>query len=333
MRKQRKSAFTLIELLVVIVIIGILMSILLPGVMNARESARRIECANNQKQIGLAIHGYATSKNSDLPANIVPEDGGDKPYYGWNCQILPYLEEAKINAEYDISENWWDDENSNNRLVTEIRVPMFVCPTGPHPNRWLYMEDYEGDLFQMAPTDYVASSGIYYMNNVPENLYRGAMASPGRYYGGSGVTAGEAVNLSEIRDGTSSTILVVEMADKPNVWRGGKMTESNMNSEDPYSIVPSYSFGAWGTPNWNHLRSWDYSGTVSFGPCAVNCSNQASIYGFHPNGANVLMCDGSVKFVQEGLSQELFVAMVSIADNEIVSDGEIVVFPDLDDNN
>lgn len=320
-------AFTLIELLVVILIIGILMSLLLPAVQNIREATRRMECANNLKQIGLACHNFASAQNSKLPNNSDSGNGGE-PSHGWNTQILPHIEEVQVFSEFDLSHDWWDDQNSNNRLVAEVRIPTFLCPAAPNPSRWIYSEDAEGDLLQSAPTDYVASAGIYYQNNVEENLYRGAMAFPGRHYGASGVTAGQAVNVSEIIDGTSNTILIVEMADKPNSWRAGKLASNNVDPASPYPLISVFGFGNWAAPNWNHLRSYDFTGQTAFGPCSVNCSNGGSIYGFHPGGANVLLCDGSVQFLESGMSQELFVAMVSIADGEVVSDGQVVTFPD-----
>jgi prepilin-type processing-associated H-X9-DG protein len=144
------------------------------------------------------------------------------------------------------------------------------------------------------------------------------MASAGRYYGASGVTAKAAVRLSEIKDGASHTMMIAEMADRPNSWRAGKLRTRKQRPDSPMSLLPGISFGQWAGPNWNHFRSYDQDGRNQFGPCAVNCSNGASIYGFHPGGANVLFVDGSVKFLQAGLAEEIMVALVSIAEGEIV---------------
>lgn len=330
---RRRKAFTLIELLVVILIIGILMALLLPAVMSARESARRTECANNLKQIGLASLSFAGVHNEYLPSNRKPvlDDDGNRisgAHVGWQALILPHLEESRLVAEYDFSQDWCDDVNSNNRLVSEMRVPAYACPSTANPARWIYYQDDEGDIFQTAPTDYVGSSGIYHPSAADEHRYRGAMASPGRFYVGSGAAAGnDGINLSEIKDGTSHTIFVVEQADRANVWQAGKQTAGH-SADAPYSLdFPSFSQGNWAAPAWNHLRSWTFDGLEPFGPCAVNCSNQASIYSFHPGGANVLLCDGSVPFLPSGMSGNIFKAMVTIADNEYVNEGEVVTFP------
>jgi len=148
------------------------------------------------------------------------------------------------------------------------------------------------------------------------------MASPGRFYGGSKVTAGHAVRLAEVTDGTSNTMLVVEMADKPNRWRAGSLHDDRTSDTTARPIVEGFSFGQWIAPNWNHLRAYTPDGKESFGNCAVNCSNAGSIYSFHPGYANVLMVDGSVRRVRAGLDEVLLVALVSIADGEFLSEAD-----------
>jgi len=122
------------------------------------------------------------------------------------------------------------------------------------------------------------------------------------------------MRLSDIVDGTSQTLLVVEMADKPNSWQAGRLAEDR--SDKPQQTALS---GQWAAPNWNHLRSHSTDGKAAFGPCAVNCSNSAAIYSFHPGGANVLFVDGSVRFLKAGMSQELLIALVSCAGGELLS--------------
>lgn len=316
MRMRRRGGFTLIEMLVVIVIITILASLLLPAVMEARESARRVECTNNMRQIGIAALAYSSANSrGELPNNRLT------PYMGWNAVLLPYLEENTVSLDYDSSYDWWDDQNSSNRLLGEVRIRPYMCPGTANYDRWVYLEDEEGDIFQAAPTDYVASSGVYQFTNTVENLHRGAMAYPGRYYGASNVTAASAVRLAEIVDGTSHTFLVVEMADKPNTWRAGRLTDA-VGPDNPAPVLPGFAFGQWIGHNWNHLRSYDSKGENAFGPFAVNRSNGASLYSFHAGGANAVFTDGSVHFVSESMVEEALVALVSIADGEIINVGD-----------
>ncbi len=316
MVNRQRSGFTLIEMLVVMVIITILASLLLPAVMEARESARRVECTNNMRQIGIAALAYASSNSrEELPNNRLT------PYMGWNAVLLPFLEETSVSIEYDSSYDWWDDENSNNRLMGETRIRPYLCPGTANYDRWVLLEDQEGDVFQAAPTDYVAASGVYQFTNTVENLHRGAMAYPGRFYGASNVTAKSAVRLPEIIDGTTHTFLVVEMADKPNSWKGGRLV-GGQDPDDPPTLLPGFSFGQWIGHNWNHLRSYDSKGENAFGPFAVNRSNGASLYSFHAGGANAVFTDGSVHFMSEGMVEEVLVALVSIADGELVNSGD-----------
>ena len=122
------------------------------------------------------------------------------------------------------------------------------------------------------------------------------------------------LRTADIQDGTGYTLLVVEMADKPNHWRTGKLDEDRSAKAQSTALN-----GQWAAPNWNHLRSYSADGKTVFGPCAVNCSNSASIYGFHDGGANCLFVDGSVKFLKAGMSQEMLIALVSIAGGEVLS--------------
>lgn len=313
MRQRRCRGFTLSELGVGVLLAGMLCGLALPAVQQRREAARRDRCANNLRRIGIAGQEFTRRRNSVLPHNQQVA-----PFTSWNTQLLPHLNEDEIFKQYDLAHDWWDDADSTNRAAGQNRVAAFLCPAAPHGDRWVYLKDPDDATFRAAPTDYVAVAGAYLHGNDQENLHRGAMACAGRYYGGSGVTGKAAVRLSEIKDGTSHTMMIAEMADKPNSWRAGKLHESKGGPDSPKSLVPSFSFGQWAAPNWNHFRAYDFNGERQFGPCAVNCNNGASIYGFHPGGANVLFVDGSVKFVKARLAEEVMVSMASIAGGEVI---------------
>jgi prepilin-type N-terminal cleavage/methylation domain-containing protein len=136
MRAAGKRAFTLIELLVVIAIIGVLIGLLLPAVQAAREAARRMQCSNNLKQIGLALHNYADTYNNTFPPAYTTDKSG-KPGLSWRVLILPYLEEQDLYKQFHLDEPW--DSEHNKALVAKI-PRVYVSPNyaGP-PGRTNYL--------------------------------------------------------------------------------------------------------------------------------------------------------------------------------------------------
>lgn len=290
----------------------VLASLLAPAVVHSTEASRKASCADNLRRIAQGCLLYADASNTYLPNNQV------SPFGSWNTQLLPLLDEAGLHDRYAFSSDWWDDAKSENRLVGGARVAAFLCPSAPHADRRVKLRDNDGVEFGAAPSDYVGSAGAYLHTNTVDNLHRGAMAYPGRVYGASGVTARRAVSLREVRDGASHTALVVEMADRPNKWRMQELVEDRLSPETAPTLNPGISSGNWSAPNWNHLRSYDPETGKAFGPCAVNCSNGASLYGFHPEGANVAFADGSARMVRSGIAQEVLIAIVSIAGGEIL---------------
>ena len=132
MKRSRNHGFTLVELLVVIAIIGILIALLLPAVQAARESARRAQCENNLRQIGLAIHHYE-SAHEFLPAGVVNPDGPvlnypDGNHLGWMVHLLPYIEEQAAYRQIDKAAGVYDPKN---RMVRQMGVKLFKCPSWP----------------------------------------------------------------------------------------------------------------------------------------------------------------------------------------------------------
>src|SRR5687767_1356810 len=124
-----RRAFTLVELLVVIAIIGLLIALLLPAVQAARESARRSQCVNNLKQIGLAVHNYATTRGALPPSgNANPSDVGSRR--GWVYLILPDLEQEALGSAYRDNIDWFDPINEP---VYQTQVKAMQCPSAPNP--------------------------------------------------------------------------------------------------------------------------------------------------------------------------------------------------------
>lgn len=245
---------------------------LIPLMLHARDIGEELRCTQRLGKIAGGVVSFAKANNAILPNNR------RQPFASWNTAILPHLGREDLFDRYNLGRDWWEEPN---RSLGRTHQAELVCPLGPEPKRVVHLLDPEGKPFQVSATDYVGSAGVYLFRNKPERLYRGALASPGRYYGGSKITADHAVKLSEVTDGASNTLLIVEMADKPNQWRAGKLHEDRRSNEVARPLVEGFSFGQWVAPNWNHLRAYEKDGSKAFGPCAVNCSNSGSLYGFH----------------------------------------------------
>jgi prepilin-type N-terminal cleavage/methylation domain-containing protein/prepilin-type processing-associated H-X9-DG protein len=178
-RTRRHCGITLIELLVVTAIIGVLMAILIPAVMQARETARRTQCQNNLKQLGIALHNYHGARKS-FPAGTDNE-------WSWNARILPFLEETSLHYRLDFTSEPFE---ARNRGATHFIVPVLVCPSDGNGD--LVYEPSAMPGFRFAHTNYLGSLAAR------DGLQRGMF---GEYF---------RVRLAEVLDGTSKTLFVGE---------------------------------------------------------------------------------------------------------------------------
>jgi prepilin-type N-terminal cleavage/methylation domain-containing protein/prepilin-type processing-associated H-X9-DG protein len=287
---ERRQGFTLIELLVVIAIIAILIGLLLPAVQKVRAAAARMTCQNNLKQLGLALHNFENANKGFPPSRqTIPKT------HAWIAFTLPYLEQGNLANHYRMDVNWDAAVNDlpANQSTNSHDLKVLTCPSAP-PGR----KGANG----RGITDYTA------LNHVANNAFTNASGWWRQDTSRHGVL-GLNVNrrIVEISDGTSNTLLLTEDAGRNELWISGKKQAGSSGG------------GAWANPdgNENTLTGARPDGTLG-GPCAINCTNHTEVYSFHSGIANVLLADGSVRSLQQNLSLDVLVALVTRAQGEIV---------------
>jgi prepilin-type N-terminal cleavage/methylation domain-containing protein/prepilin-type processing-associated H-X9-DG protein len=281
---RRRTGFTLIELLVVIAIVAVLVGLLLPAVQQAREAARRSQCSNNLKQLGLALLNYEGHWGM-LPTATrpTPTQPGRKQASALT-RLLPYLEHSDISKRYDFSVNWFEAPNTT---VIPTQISVFQCPSTPGSNRLDTKLISVGGVSFSGPracADYAPVEGV-------GSLLTGTGLVDAQSEGGM---AALQVNftqcrIADVRDGTSSTLTLGEDAGRPVWYIRGKV--------DPMkTVLPG---GGWADDEQDFFLHGAKADALASppGPCAINCHNDGELYSFHSGAANVLFTDGHVKFL------------------------------------
>jgi prepilin-type N-terminal cleavage/methylation domain-containing protein/prepilin-type processing-associated H-X9-DG protein len=284
---REPAGFTLIELLVVIAIIGVLISLLLPAVQKVREAAARAQCLNNLKQIGLALHNY-----HDTQKHFPPSDTNrPERRHSWVTFILPFLEQGPLYSRYNFKADWYD---LRNQPVVSTQLQLLQCPSAPFQNRI-------DPAYPSLPAcgDYNATNGVepglVAAGFVPPTDLRGVLLS------------NQTTRITDITDGTSSTILITEDAGRPQLWNAGK------------PVPGGYAAGgAWADRRGPFtLSGSSLDGTTPFGPCGINCTNDNEVYSFHTGGADALFVDGSVRFIYSTVSIRTLAALITRSGGEV----------------
>ena len=347
-----RRGFTLVELLVVIAIIATLIGLLLPAVQSARESAQRTACANKLRQLPIAFHNYETVRRMLPPlkrlfSGAITACEPKMAHRSWAPDVLPYVEEAALMASYDLSRNWWenqdgsapnggtagafDDSPTGNRALARTILPALQCPSSPFPNR--IQDKIENPRKTGACSDYFVVAGTGTNFNALAGLTAGTVtAGPGptESWTNCGATATRPrCTMAKITDGLSKTILLAESAGREDVWRARTRSPANADQAAGASCALAQG-GAWATNDnpygfGEKAAAWCTSGPTA-GPISttlmrVNGSNENGwlVYSFHTAGANMAMADGSVRLVSEDTSVQILGQLATRAGGEAVS--------------
>ncbi len=335
MPTKQRSAFTLVELLVVIAIIGILIALLLPAVQAAREAARRMSCANNLKQIGLAMHNYASTFREALPnagwsAPPYPND------YSPLAKLLPYCEQANLQDLIDFSILMGHPGKSDLPAALQPAagtvVPMFLCPSdGEQPLHDVTLPS--GAVIPVVGTNYAMNQGS---------------GLDGAFHPGFGESDGLCwvdgnTRLASILDGITNTLAFTESLRGPGdspavtptpdvqVYRGQTSAYATIGDTADAggldAVLPSIT-GWDGNRLTYWLRGCTPSGPVMNGRLTPNHEAPDFVYrsakitaarSRHPGGVNACMCDGSVDFISETIERATWHALWTRAGGEVVS--------------
>jgi prepilin-type N-terminal cleavage/methylation domain-containing protein/prepilin-type processing-associated H-X9-DG protein len=299
--------FTLIEMLVVIAIIAVLIGLLLPAVQMAREAARRVQCTNNMKQMGMAMHNYHAAEGVFTPGylsatqNNQPTGAELGQGWAWGTLLLSQLEQAALYNAVNFGLPILDPGSQTVRRTT---LGVFICPS-TIGSGLVDVLDSSGNMIthDLSPSQYIASAGQFEVGDSPAN-------NNGVFFRNS------RVGVQDITDGTSTTLMAGERS--RNVayatWLGAvpsgfvctEETWKVRDCEPSGAMVLGHTGPSPGRQQWVDVPNYKGAGADDF-------------WSLHPGGCNFLFCDGSVRFLKETINPQVFSYLSTRAGDEVVS--------------
>lgn len=354
-RRRHQRGFTLIELLVVIAIVGILIGLLVPAVQAARESARRTQCSNNLRQLGLALQGFegtfrhfppgfssSPTSNGWVPPGeyVDPVTWNASPGWGWGAHLLPFLEGSTVHDQIDFEFAIWANRH---RVIVQTQFSFFLCPSSSGDTQPFAVVDSNRDPFSpdgvtpiiLGRSHYVAShgqesawgpeAGSDLTGVVFSDIYSFTTKNVAVYGDVSRVADGpfyrnSKTRTASVRDGLSNTIFLGEhssaLSDK--TWVGvvpGATVHPNFSSPENGPDGAATLVLYHMGPSGGEL---DITGFPIIHPVNYPTFHVGQMYAEHPGGGNVCMGDGSVHFIAETVDLITWAELSSINEGEVV---------------
>ncbi|MGO8744877.1 MAG: DUF1559 domain-containing protein [Thermoguttaceae bacterium] len=313
MTLSKRSGFTLVELLVVIAIIGILIALLLPAVQAAREAARRSQCTSNLSQLGIALHLYQ-GVYEVFPPGVVNPKGPIRSepigyHMSWLAQILPYIEEQVLFDHIDFSQGAYAKKNAP---AAAIGVRLFTCPSdgGARYGSWSSSPSAAVPSEDLGPRGMSSYAGCHHDVEAPI-----AADNHGVFFLNS------RIRPRDVKDGLSHTLFVGEKGIEPNDlgWMSGTRATLRNTGALP-SLGSAGRFG--GMPMPAAFPGPGASGAAEQSPADAEKQllTVGSFSSFHPGGFNILLGDGSVRFLSQTVSPQLFRQLGHRADGQLMDE-------------
>ena len=323
--RSRRSAFTLIELLVVIAIIAILIALLLPAVQQAREAARKIQCRNNLKQMGIALHGYhevhrmfpkaGFAAGFSSAAQLNNATLRRTRIVSWGVALLPFLDQANLFNQWDMNRYYLEPQNYT---AAQSVLPVFLCPSSPNVDRQKSQGDnanWPGVKF--GRSDYGANWGEraircfgepvgcqgqnYYGSNSSDS--RGPFTVVSTIYSNN-------VSSHHVSDGLTQTIFIGESPEALHgLWAGHKnFFDQSAPINARYAISTKTS--------WQSCITSATSTTLG----RIGCDYGQEFHSHHSQGSQFLLGDGSARFVSQNIDLKTFAALLSYKGSEVIGE-------------